>query len=426
MDIPANFITTTSSKLNMVPIKDGQFIVISDVDKICYDMNNKRHIISDIKDVVTAFNGRTGVVTPQAGDYTAEQVGAIPLLQKASANGVASLDSSSKIPSSQIPTLNYDTKGTASSLITDHDTNIQSHKDIRYNISNRNLLDNWYFVGEGTNDDLGFKQNLQYPINQLNKIEYTTPGYTIDRWYSNCTSTAPIRLTSKGISMTGRVSFYQRIESLNIDPSQTYTLSILDSEGVLYTMTNKFPSTIASSNEVKDNGLTMRLFTAIDHYQVQFFYQADADTHTFVAAKLEPSTTQSLAYQLGSKWILKDAPPNIQQELIKCQRYLQRIIGEPLCFGLKSNSLGPLQFRVSIPLTTNMRILPTVGDCQYTSVRTVEGEFLRPNVDSIIVHEMNATSLIICFNVSGNTGSAKVETPLVGYLVGQPMIDANI
>ena len=55
---------------------------------------------------VMSFNGRTGAVSPQSGDYTAEMVGAIPSNEKGAANGVASLDASGKVPSGQIPELN--------------------------------------------------------------------------------------------------------------------------------------------------------------------------------------------------------------------------------------------------------------------------------------------------------------------------------
>ena len=52
---------------------------------------------------VTSFNGRTGNVTPQAGDYTAAQVGAIPGAEKGAADGVATLDETGKVPAAQLP-----------------------------------------------------------------------------------------------------------------------------------------------------------------------------------------------------------------------------------------------------------------------------------------------------------------------------------
>lgn len=67
---------------------------------------------------VTSFNGRGGVVTPQAGDYTAEMVGAIPTGDKGKAGGVASLDESGKVLPSQLPAMDYDAAGSAEAVKT--------------------------------------------------------------------------------------------------------------------------------------------------------------------------------------------------------------------------------------------------------------------------------------------------------------------
>ena len=70
---------------------------------------------------VTSFNGRTGAVTPQSGDYTAEMVGArpstwtpsaedvgaIPATEKGAASGVATLGTDGKVPAGQLPEMDY-------------------------------------------------------------------------------------------------------------------------------------------------------------------------------------------------------------------------------------------------------------------------------------------------------------------------------
>src|SRR5699024_211708 len=62
----------------------------------------------DVPDTgVTSFNGRTGAITPQAGDYTAEMVGAVSEADVGVANGVAELDSTGKVPASQLPSMDY-------------------------------------------------------------------------------------------------------------------------------------------------------------------------------------------------------------------------------------------------------------------------------------------------------------------------------
>lgn len=52
---------------------------------------------------VVSFNGRNGTVSPQAGDYTAAMVGAVPSTAKGAAGGVASLGADGRVPASQIP-----------------------------------------------------------------------------------------------------------------------------------------------------------------------------------------------------------------------------------------------------------------------------------------------------------------------------------
>ena len=54
---------------------------------------------------VTYFNGRSGTVNPEKGDYTPEMVGAVSKNEKGKAEGVATLDRGGRVPSSQLPEL---------------------------------------------------------------------------------------------------------------------------------------------------------------------------------------------------------------------------------------------------------------------------------------------------------------------------------
>lgn len=75
--------------------------------------------IRSIPTGVTSFNGRGGAVKPQAGDYTAEMVGAIDQTKKGRASGVASLDAQGKVPAEQLPPMAYDPAGSAASALSD-------------------------------------------------------------------------------------------------------------------------------------------------------------------------------------------------------------------------------------------------------------------------------------------------------------------
>lgn len=75
------------------------------------DTNNSRYWCEQAQQAagggVTSFNGRSGIVTPKSGDYTAEQVGAIPSSEKGTAGGVASLGADGKVPTAQLPSMDY-------------------------------------------------------------------------------------------------------------------------------------------------------------------------------------------------------------------------------------------------------------------------------------------------------------------------------
>lgn len=76
---------------------------------------------------VTSFNGRTGAVEPQAGDYTAEMVGAIDQNEKGRASGVASLDADGKVPAGELPEMNYDPAGSAQAVQQELNTHAANH-----------------------------------------------------------------------------------------------------------------------------------------------------------------------------------------------------------------------------------------------------------------------------------------------------------
>lgn len=58
---------------------------------------------------------------------TAEQIGAISVDEKGQVNGVATLDGSGKVPSSQLPPMDYDPNGTADSKVKAHNNDEASH-----------------------------------------------------------------------------------------------------------------------------------------------------------------------------------------------------------------------------------------------------------------------------------------------------------
>lgn len=144
---------------------------------------------------VTSFNGRSGEVVPQAGDYTAQQVGALPITGGTMEGDVtvpwgkkiifgaegpdygrlefyADLSGDAHFQYADDPdiTERESTRigGIAAPKYNDETAN-KKYVDERAAAVRRgdNLLDNWYFADT---------------INQRGQTEYTSAGYTIDRW----------------------------------------------------------------------------------------------------------------------------------------------------------------------------------------------------------------------------------------------------
>ena len=87
-----------------------------------------------------------------------------------------------------------------------------------------------------------------------------------------------------------------------------------------------------------------------------FYFSDQGGTAKIIATKLELGTYQTLAYQdSNGNWNLLDSPPNIEQELAKCQRYY----------------LGPITCREAIVLSSNAGFLTIHTPVQMNSPATI-------------------------------------------------------
>ena len=92
-----------------------------------------------------------------------------------------------------------------------------------------NLLDNWYFVGGGSQQGGG-----QFPINQRGQIVYNNLGYDIDRWISFSTELSET-VGTDGITLawTANYALWRQLIGMPVAHSlkgKTVTLSILCKE----------------------------------------------------------------------------------------------------------------------------------------------------------------------------------------------------
>lgn len=233
--------------------------------------------------------------------------------------------------------------------------------------SNPNLLDNWYFVGGGSQQGGG-----QFPINQRGETEYATNGYTIDRWLVNGVKAV---IDNDGIVLTSNNTngaFCQKLseQARAAIKGQTVTLSILLDIG-LFSQTAfisedgnfDLPNPMVGASQ-----WYFDMYTTNRKVDVIFRIinsQADEENPiTVIAVKLELGDHQTLAHKEGEQWVLNDPPPNLQQELAKCQRYQIVLNSSGNLDAAVGMGAGHSQVSVDavilVPVPVEMRVNPTL------------------------------------------------------------------
>lgn len=227
---------------------------------------------------------------------------------------------------------------------------------------NRNLLDNWYFVGGGSQQGGG-----QFPINQRGETSRSGSGGFIDRWKLSGEGTAT--LGSDGITLTATTGNLEFMQFLGIPNDrllgETVCLSGLV-DGDLLSMSTSAPEEKPSVwtniiNIIKPFGFVQFNY---DNTADRFFCSVIVSAGNSVllqASKLELGSTQTLAYQdKESNWKLFETP-DYAGELAECQRYFVQFRSEEQRFigivHLDSDNYG--QGVIWTPV--QMRAIPTVS-----------------------------------------------------------------
>ena len=212
---------------------------------------------------------------------------------------------------------------------------------------NENLLDNWYFVD---------------PINQRGKSEYTSSGYTIDRWHK--TSANGILTLNDGYITLSGSSAYAYFRQMVGDINYPVTLSVMTEEGNIYSSTLR-----------NDGGFyigTFYVYTEDGYVVIRF--PSDTTSVNIKALKLEPGIIQTLA-KVGDdgKCVLFSALPNKATELLKCQRYYLPLGRDALGSGTTATN-NMVYIMVPIPIqmaSTPTAVFPDTVTVKYG--KTVDG-----------------------------------------------------
>ena len=263
-------------------------------------------------------------------------------------------------------------------------TGNDDRKGLHY--SNPNLLDNWYFGN---------------PVNQRGQTEYTTPGYTVDRWLQGFDGTMTSTLTNDGIKITaGNDGTYKNFEQVfpDIPTNSTFTLSFLVDN---YAFVNQIYCGLGIGQfDIKDNliSVTFKTGSSISGRKSFGIQVKIGKTATVLAAKLELGSTQTLAHLENGCWVLNEIP-KYEDVLSNCQRYTFNVVNSDDNFEILGSgfAMSASQFFCFIPTPTTLRGKPSIAySGSFRAVRdTAAMDGVAINT-MVVDHVSNNGVLVIC------------------------------
>lgn len=199
-------------------------------------------------------------------------------------------------------------------------------------IVNPNLVDNWYFIGGGSQQG-----GNQFPINEQGNTSYTlgtSNTFSVNRWLS---TNGTITVASDHINYTSQASLasYKRFiqpTGVTIPSGTTVTISMLakvNSVGgtVYMRLGNAYASYAAYGLTISAATTDYELFThtvktdrdIAASFDILVNNTAESAIDIDIkAVKMELSDSQTLAHQENGVWVLNEIP-NYEEQLIRCK-----------------------------------------------------------------------------------------------------------
>ena len=198
--------------------------------------------------------------------------------------------------------------------------------------SNRNLLDNaWFTVNQKGNTSGDFTNN----------------AFIVDRWKTSYGNNANNRWTlSNGIltldtTLVSSTGYLIHILENQLELGKRYTFSILYSDGTVKSFSQSISSGTSSFGS-DDNW-----------YNIQYAYSTSTLTMVLKAGKTV--SIKAFKLELGSQSTLAfDTAPDYTTELLKCQRYLQKVTNSTIvCMrSLRNDKLWWGEVELPVPMRT--------------------------------------------------------------------------
>ena len=215
--------------------------------------------------------------------------------------------------------------------------------------SNRNLLDNAYFVGGGSQLGEG-----KFPINQREQTSYSGTYWGLDRWHVE--GAAVIALAADGLQFYSTSSSDAAIFTQTLTTpvfGETVTCSAIIN-GTLAQVTYNVPQSGAFDLPATVvDGVYINLYCPLGTW-VQFrIYTSNTTPCVIKSAKIESGTVSTLA---------NDGPPDFWAQLEKCQRRFRRIKAEAPYYIFATVLAEAASYTVGmIDLPVSMASKPTIS-----------------------------------------------------------------
>jgi hypothetical protein len=168
-----------------------------------------------------------------------------------------------------------------------------------------NLLENWYFVGGGSQQGYGY-----FPLNSNGQTVYSGSGETINQWFNNY-GTGTVQLLSNGLRLSEYQWFSQYLEPVNDLVGKTLTGTVLLADGSLFTGTIVYTGTGTQQiTQITSGSGPTYLQMNVEGRGgcIRIVNYASGTPITVVAVKLEIGSTQTLAHQENGAWVLNEVP----------------------------------------------------------------------------------------------------------------------
>ena len=221
----------------------------------------------------------------KSGGLTAADLGAVSAKDKGKAGGVASLDSSGKVPSGQLPAMDYDPSGTAASAVSTHNSSTSAHSVLFAAKQDKIKGKKGKYVGFTADNTVG---EVDAPASGGSHITLT---FAAD--FVGCAWT----LKGGGETYTGTV-----------DSSLTATVSVLGI-GVTYTLSAALSGTTYTA-EVMTKAYYTALAVTLEKFQSTITVTIDSGstvTATLGSTVLTKTSTGTAVFTVGKAgtWVIK-------------------------------------------------------------------------------------------------------------------------